>query len=98
VDCSLSTIPLAEAPISLSARRVFYFYGHFRFYPHYLFPGQEAGIRTRTVHFTGGDAAVTPQSCSVLRWLDLAGFMPLSAAVFNRYKMRVINNHVDHGR
>src|SRR6185503_11304694 len=25
--------------------------------------GQEAGIRTRTVRFTGGDAAVTPQSC-----------------------------------
>ena len=24
--------------------------------------GQEAGIRTRTVRFTGGDAAVTPQS------------------------------------
>ena len=24
--------------------------------------GQEAGIRTRTVRFTGGDATVTPQS------------------------------------
>lgn len=24
--------------------------------------GQEAGIRTRTVRFTGGDAAITPQS------------------------------------
>lgn len=26
--------------------------------------GQEAGIRTRTVRFTGGDAAVTPQAGS----------------------------------
>ena len=45
----LEQYPLADRPISLSARRALSF-------------GQEAGIRTRTVRFTGGDAAVTPQS------------------------------------
>src|SRR5882672_11305041 len=34
--------------------------------------GQEAGIRTRTVRFTGGDAAVTPQSWNGLDGLTCA--------------------------
>src|SRR6266446_4800684 len=33
--------------------------------------GQEAGIRTRTVRFTGGDAAVTPQSWKWYSHVDL---------------------------
>ena len=33
--------------------------------------GQEAGIRTRTVRFTGGDAAVTPQSWREFTIYDL---------------------------
>ena len=47
-------IPRAGAPISFgTSTRAFF--------------GQEAGIRTRTVSFTGRDAAVTPQS-----WFECA--------------------------
>ena len=44
--------------------------------------GQEAGIRTRTVRFTGGDAAVTPQSCEMA---SAAGVAP-AASTFARWR------------
>jgi hypothetical protein len=38
--------------------------------------GQEAGIRTRTVRFTGGDAAITPQSWTMA---STAGIAPTTS-------------------
>ena len=50
--------------------------------------GQEAGIRTRTVRFTGGDAAVTPQSWKTKPSRKLAlsrGFAPRTFSFAERH-------------
>jgi len=53
--------------------------------------GQEAGIRTRTVRFTGGDAAVTPQSWREFTIYDLR----FTSASRNRYSSHCGNRRVN---